>query len=157
MALEEVVGRLVPGRTMLKWPNDVLLGGAKMSGILLERAGDAVVIGIGVNIAHHPDLPDRPTTSLAAHGVAITPADFAVRLAEMLAAWLTIWRTDGLGQVVARWVSRAHPCGTPLVARLADGEDVPGTFDGLASDGALLLRLADGGARAIHAADVFLV
>ena len=141
----------------MKWPNDLLIGGAKVSGILLERAGDAIVIGIGVNIAHHPDLSDRPTTSLAAHGIAITPADFLARLADMLAAWRSIWRGEGLAPIVARWTERAHPIGTPLIARLADDTSVEGAFDGLAPDGALLLRLADGGSRVIHAADVFLV
>jgi BirA family biotin operon repressor/biotin-[acetyl-CoA-carboxylase] ligase len=50
---------------VLKWPNDLLLADAKLSGILLERTGDAVIVGYGVNIAHHPDLPDRVTTDLA--------------------------------------------------------------------------------------------
>lgn len=142
---------------MLKWPNDLLVAGAKLSGILLERMDDAVVIGIGVNVAHHPDLPDRPATSLAAQGVAITPGDLLGRLAEMLAAWLGIWRGEGLAPVVARWIERAHPAGTPLHARLADGSTLDGKFETMAADGALMLRLADGSSRAIHAGDVFLV
>lgn len=157
VALEEVVARLVPRGAMLKWPNDLLVSGAKLSGILLERAGDNVVIGIGVNIACHPDLADRPTTSLAAHGVAITPAAFLDRLAEMLAAWLGIWRGQGLAPIVARWIERAHPVGTALTARLADGTTLDGSFDTMAPDGALVLRLADGSRRVIHAGDVFLV
>ena len=145
------------GSLSIKWPNDLLLDGAKLSGILLERAGDAVVIGIGVNLAYYPDLPDRSTTSLAAHGVVPTPPEFVEQLADMLAAWLHIWRTDGLSPVIARWTERAHRLGTPLIARLSDGEAIAGTFDGLSPDGALLLRLADGASRVIHAADVFLV
>ncbi|UVO52565.1 biotin--[acetyl-CoA-carboxylase] ligase [Sphingomonas sp. SUN019] len=159
VTLEEVVRLLLPTPRglVLKWPNDLLLDGAKLSGILLERADDAIVIGFGVNIAHHPDLPDRVTTSLAEQGVAVTPAEFVTRLAEMFAAWLHHWRHDGLSPIVARWTERAHPPGTPLIARLPDGEAVEGTFDTLAADGALVLRLADGGVRVIHAADVFLV
>lgn len=141
----------------LKWPNDLLLDGAKLSGILLERADDAIVIGFGVNIAHHPDLPDRVTTSLAAQGVAVAPGEFVTRLAEMFAAWLHHWRHDGIAPIVARWTARAHPPGTPLIARLPDGTGVEGTFDMLAADGALVLRLEDGAVRVIHAADVFLV
>jgi BirA family transcriptional regulator, biotin operon repressor / biotin---[acetyl-CoA-carboxylase] ligase len=159
VALEEVIGKLLQSfhTLVLKWPNDLLLDGAKLSGILLERAEDAIVVGFGVNIAHHPDLSDRLTTSLAAQGLAVTPAEFAQRLAEMFAAWLHHWRHDGLAPIVARWTERAHPPGTPLIARLPDGTGVEGTFDTLAKDGALVLRLADGGVRVIHAADVFLV
>jgi BirA family biotin operon repressor/biotin-[acetyl-CoA-carboxylase] ligase len=161
VALEEVVRGVLPERRRaaltLKWPNDLLIAGVKMSGILLERAGDWVVIGTGVNIAYHPALPDRPTTCLHAEGAAVDVADFHARLAEMLAAWLHIWRTDDLAAVAARWRERAHAPGTPLVARLPDGSSVTGTFDTLADDGALLMRLADGSTRAIHAGDVFLI
>ena len=161
VALEETVRAALPldraRQLALKWPNDLLLAGAKLSGILLERADDWVVIGIGVNVAHHPALADRATTSLAAEGAAIDARDFAARLAEMLAAWLHHWRHDGLAPVVSRWRERAHPPGTPLIARLPDGEEVSGTFETLDPAGALVLRLADGAHRAIHAGDVFLV
>jgi len=141
----------------LKWPNDVLVDGAKLSGILLERTDDAVVIGMGVNLAHHPDLPDRPTTSLAAHGTPVEAGEFAETLAESLARWLARWRSEGLAPVRQRWLDRAHPIGTALTARLPDGTAHDGLFDGLDGDGALILRLADGDRRVIHAADVFLI
>jgi BirA family biotin operon repressor/biotin-[acetyl-CoA-carboxylase] ligase len=141
----------------IKWPNDLLLDGAKLSGILLERSGDAVIVGIGVNLAHHPTDTDRRATSLAEHGVAPDPADFAETLAEAFARWLGIWRGQGLGAIRARWLERAHPIGTALTARLADGQAIDGLFAGLDSDGALILRLADGSARVIHAGDIFLI
>ena len=141
----------------LKWPNDLLLDGDKLSGILLERAEGAVVIGIGANLAHHPDLPDRPATSLAAHGVEVTPAAFLDTLAESFARWLARWRGEGLGPVRARWLERAHTVGTALTARLPDGSALDGLFDGLDADGALILRLGGGERRVIHAGDVFLL
>lgn len=141
----------------IKWPNDLLLGQAKLAGILLERADDAIVIGVGVNLAHHPDLPDRPTTSLAAHGLAVEPAIFAETLAETFARWLQRWRGEGLGPIRERWLALAHPHGTALTARLPDGHAVDGLFDGLDADGALILRLAGGERRVIHAGDVFLI
>jgi BirA family biotin operon repressor/biotin-[acetyl-CoA-carboxylase] ligase len=141
----------------LKWPNDLLIDGAKLSGILLERTDDAVIVGIGVNLAHHPDLPDRPTTSLAAHAAPVDPAQFAETLAETFSRWLSRWRGEGLAPVRQRWLDRAHPTGTALTARLPDGTAHDGLFDGLDADGALILRLADGGRRVIHAADVFLI
>lgn len=145
------------GQLTIKWPNDVLLGGAKLVGILLERADDAVVIGIGVNLACHPDLPDRATTSLAAQGVEIDPAVFADTLAEAVVRWIQRWRGEGLSPVRARWLALAHPVGTALTARLPDGSAIDGLFDGLDADGALVLRLASGERRVIHAADVFLI
>lgn len=164
VALDEVVGAYlshVPsegrGSVVIKWPNDLLLGGAKLSGILLERADDAVIVGIGVNLAHHPDDTDRRATSLAVHGTAPDPADFAETLADAFARWLGIWRGQGLMPVRARWLERAHPIGTALTARLADGSATDGLFDGLDPDGALILRLADGATRVIHAGDVFLL
>ena len=145
------------GTLRLKWPNDLLIDGAKLSGILLERTDDAVVIGMGVNLAHHPDLPDRPTTSLAVHDTAVDPAQFAETLAETFSRWLSRWRGEGLAPVRQRWLDRAHPVGTALTARLPDGTAHDGLFDGLDGDGALILRLADGDRRVIHAADVFLI
>lgn len=142
---------------LIKWPNDLLVDSAKLSGILLERAGDAVVIGFGVNVTLNPELSDRPATSLAAHGAAPDPADVLATLADAFARWLGVWRSEGLAPVRARWLERAHPRGTALTARLSDGSAVDGLFDGLDPDGALILRLADGGARVIHAADVFLL
>ena len=141
----------------LKWPNDLLLGDAKLAGILLERADDAVVVGVGANLAHHPDLPDRPTTSLAAHGMTVAPATAADVLADTFARWLARWRGEGLAPVRARWLDRAHPVGTALTVRTAGDPPLDGLFDGLAEDGALLLRLASGERRVIHAGDVFLL
>ena len=141
----------------IKWPNDLLLDGAKLSGILLERAGEAVVVGMGVNLAHHPLDTDRLATSLAAQGVTPDPADFAETLADAFARWLGIWRGQGLAPVRARWLERAHPIGTALTVRLPDGSATDGLFGGLDSDGALNLRLADGTTRVIHAGDVFLL
>jgi BirA family biotin operon repressor/biotin-[acetyl-CoA-carboxylase] ligase len=155
VALEETVSVFLPG-VVIKWPNDLLIDGAKLSGILLERTDDAVVIGFGVNLAHHPEGLDRPATSLAAHGPAPDPQLFAETLAEIFARWLSRWR-DGIAPVRDRWIARAHPIGTALTARLADGSSVDGLFGGLDGDGALILRLADGTSRVIHAGDVFLL
>jgi len=145
------------GRLTIKWPNDLLIDGAKLTGILLERSADAVVIGMGVNLAHHPEALDRPTTSLAAHGVTVAPAPFVETLAEIFARWLARWRSEGLAPIRARWIERAHPKGTALSARTGDGTIVDGLFDGLDDNGALILRLAGGGRHVMHAGDVFLI
>ncbi|MDB5689414.1 MAG: biotin--[acetyl-CoA-carboxylase] ligase [Sphingomonas bacterium] len=163
VALEELIGALAGrDRVKIKWPNDLLLRTGptwcKLSGILLERADDAIVIGIGVNLAHYPADLDRPVASLAAAGIdPPAPSDFAVDLADAFARWLSRWRGEGLAPVRRRWLERAHPIGTALVARQADGSAIEGLFDGLAEDGALRLRLADGGVHVMHAGDVFLL
>lgn len=154
VALHQVAAAHAPECAItIKWPNDLLVDGAKLSGILLERAGDAVVIGFGVNLAHHPEDLGRPATSLAAlTGTAPDPAAFLEMLAESFARWLQRWRTEGLGPIRFQWLSAAHPIGTALST--PEGE---GLFDGLDDTGALRLRLADGAVRIIHAGDVFLI
>lgn len=156
VALVETAGQFAPG-IMLKWPNDVLLDGAKLAGILLERAGQAVIVGFGVNLLHSPDVPGRRTASLAGAGMTIAPETFAESLAGAFAAWLERWRSEGLEVIIARWLTRAHPTGAPLRAALPDGSSLTGTFAGLDHSGALRLRLADGAERVIHAGDVFAI
>ena len=159
VALDELAGVLAdPARLQLKWPNDLLLDGAKLSGILLERTGDAVVIGFGVNLAHHPRDIDRTAISLAAAGITPpTPDAFLFDLAHAFARWLARWRSEGLSRVRRRWLERAHPPGTALAIRVPGGQPVDGLFDGLAADGALRLRLADGSVHVMHAGDVNLL
>jgi BirA family biotin operon repressor/biotin-[acetyl-CoA-carboxylase] ligase len=141
----------------LKWPNDLLANSGKLAGILLEREGDAVVIGVGLNLAHHPDLPDRPATSLAALGHAPpTPAEAVAALVERTAHWLDIWRTQGLAAIVGIWMTRAHPIGTSLSVDCGNATRLNGSFAGLDSTGGLILRLADGAESVIHAGDVVL-
>jgi BirA family transcriptional regulator, biotin operon repressor / biotin---[acetyl-CoA-carboxylase] ligase len=152
VALHEAVASHAP-EVRIKWPNDLLANGAKLSGILLERQGDAVIVGFGVNLAHHPDNIDRPTTSLAAlAGGAPEPATFLEMLAEGFSRWLSRWRAAGIEPIRRQWLAAAHPAGTPLSTSEGDG-----LFDGLDEQGALRLRLADGTLRVIHAGDVFLI
>lgn len=154
---ETVAG--IPGapEVMLKWPNDLLVAGAKLAGILLERAGDIVVIGVGVNLARAPHVPDRVTTALADHGVRIETGAFAELLDDSFAAALSRWRGGGWDGLRSEWLARAHPVGTALSVKDRDGLPIAGAFAGLGGDGAALLRLADGTVRPIHAGDVELV
>lgn len=147
------------GVPRLKWPNDVLVDGAKICGILLEQVADVVIVGIGINVEHAPQLPDRTTTSIhALNGVnASTPQQILEYLAPFFAARVAQWRTAGLAATLAAWEARAHPRGTPLVVTGEGAEPLAGTFAGLGPDGALRLRLDDGSERAIHAADVSLI
>lgn len=157
-AVHALVAPLCAGQARIKWPNDVLVDGAKIAGILLERAGDAVVVGIGINVTGHPTGLDRPVTSLAAQSVGDTDASVLIeRLVELFAHWLAVWRAQGLDPVRAHWLLNAHPKGTAMRVVQPDGEVVEGSFDTLDQQGMLILRLANGDARAIHAGDILLI
>lgn len=152
LALIETADAAAPGRDyQLKWPNDLMLNGAKLGGILLERAGDRVVAGFGVNLAAAPDIPDRPIASLDG---AVTPQAFAPLLAASLARLLAAWRTSDPAMFVNAWQLRAHPVGTPIAVHSGPGERLAGRYDGLDPDGTLMLRLEDGRVELIRAGDV---
>jgi BirA family biotin operon repressor/biotin-[acetyl-CoA-carboxylase] ligase len=140
----------------LKWPNDVLLAGGKLSGILLEMVREDIVVGIGVNLARAPDLPDRKTAALA--DVAAPPLleDFAASLAAHFADRLENWRSFGLGPTLQAFLGLSiHAQGSALTVHDTDGSRLSGSFAGLdESDGALRLRLADGRERVIRAGDI---
>jgi BirA family biotin operon repressor/biotin-[acetyl-CoA-carboxylase] ligase len=160
LAVVDTIKQIAPQvAVMIKWPNDIItLDGAKLCGMLLERSGDAVIIGIGLNLVHHPEGLDRPVNNLAALG-ANPPHPQAVLeiLANAFDIWLTRWRDTGLHSIFKAWQSAAHPVGTALSVNMPSGEAYEGLYAGLSDDGALQLRLADGGIRAIHAADIFLI
>ena len=138
---------------MLKWPNDLLLGPAKLAGVLLERSGDRVVAGFGVNLAQAPAIEGRATASLDS---AITPQAFAPLLAASFARVLAAWRSSAPAAFALAWLQRAHPVGTPLKVHTAPQESVSGTFAGIEPDGAMLLSLDDGRIETVRAGDVAL-
>lgn len=143
-----------PEALKLKWPNDLLLSGRKVSGILLERSGAALVIGIGVNLASHPEVVERPATSLGAAGIALGPAQLHDALMAAFGHWRGRWAGEGFAPVRAAWLRHAAGLGERIAVRLGD-EALEGRFEGLDADGALLLGLDDGATRAIHAGEVF--
>jgi BirA family biotin operon repressor/biotin-[acetyl-CoA-carboxylase] ligase len=159
VAVHRALIAVAPGLTglALKWPNDLLVDQGKLGGILLERQSAAVVVGIGVNLAEAPEVPGRATVSLAALGHPIARDAFAEALAEAWAEDLARWHQGEWPAVREDWLARAHPRGTLLSVHDADLGPLIGGFAGLAADGAVLLRLADGAVRAIHAGDVELV
>ncbi len=153
---ETVVHRLSsPQDLMLKWPNDVLLDKAKLAGILLERHGDCAIIGIGVNLAAAPLVQGREVLALSAKGPAPQRDAFANDLAAQLATEIARWRETGFDPIRNRWLAASHCVGEQLSVHEGEGITT-GTFDGIAEDGALQLRLADGAIRAIRAGDVML-
>ncbi|MEO1730840.1 MAG: biotin--[acetyl-CoA-carboxylase] ligase [Pseudomonadota bacterium] len=158
LAVYEAVDETLTGaaRPSLKWPNDVLIGAAKLCGILLEMVQGHVVIGIGVNLAKAPKLPDRETAALADFIPAPDLELFAQLLSTRFAQRLKDWRQAGLPKVLTEFqLCSIHTAGSRVTVHDQDGTHLSGLFEGLEeSDGALRLRLADGSERVIRAGDI---
>ncbi|WP_348538691.1 biotin--[acetyl-CoA-carboxylase] ligase [Sphingomonas brevis] len=153
LALIEAVDIAAPAvPASLKWPNDLMLGDAKLAGILLERSGDRIVVGFGANLAKAPRIEGRKTADL---GAVIAPQSFAPLLAGKFAQLLAAWRASDPVQFAQAWLARAHPVGTPLEVHSGSGESVAGTFDGIEPDGAMRLK-RDGMIDIVRAGDVTL-
>jgi BirA family transcriptional regulator, biotin operon repressor / biotin---[acetyl-CoA-carboxylase] ligase len=145
----------------LKWPNDTLMNGRKISGILLETAsaGEAAVlpwiaVGIGINLTFAPQLASYPATFVNEHAEA---PDALGALSVLARAWdnrLRAWQSGGFSQTRSDWLQVAAGVGGQVEARLA-GETITGVFRTLASDGSLELELPDGQRRTISAGEVF--
>jgi len=152
---------LGPGAARLKWPNDVLLHGRKAVGILVESGARPdgrlwLAVGIGVNLAHAPEDVERPATAFAEH-MASRPPEPGAALEVLAAAferWRTAWATQGFPPIAAGWSERATGIGQRCEARLPN-RTLSGVAEGLDADGALRLRLDDGGLERITAGDVF--
>lgn len=151
VALAEALQPLLPGAAelRLKWPNDALLGGAKLAGTLVDSAATAdgrldwVVIGIGVNLAVAPEVPDRETACVAQVASPPDPQSFATRLLDQLAAWRGRREREGFGSVRTAWLRHAGPLGAPTSLRVGERRIV-GAFAGLDAEGGLLLDTGTG-------------
>lgn len=163
LAVHQAVATVLPGSAdglRIKWPNDLLIDGRKTAGILIEaeQLSDgrrAVVIGCGVNIAHHPDAGLYPATCLAEHGSAATPQDLFAHLVVSMGRALAVWdQGRGLAGIRAAWIERADGIGRPVTVNLPDRQ-IEGVFDGIDGEGRLMLALPDGQKQMIASGDVF--
>ncbi|WP_374308648.1 biotin--[acetyl-CoA-carboxylase] ligase [Dongia sp.] len=161
IALGRLLRALLTMPVRHKWPNDVLVDGRKISGILLESGGitggyvDWLVLGIGLNLRHHPAEGLYPTTDLVAAGGPILSPDQAMDL--LLAEFRPVyeaWRSGGFAAFRQEWLAHASGLGDTVLARL-EREEVTGRFDDIDPDGTLVMGLADGSKRRIAAGDIF--
>lgn len=149
-----------PTRPSIKWPNDILIGNEKLVGILLESeqlpdGRMAVVVGCGVNCAHHPEIPGAASTDLNACGVMVTPESLFPVLAASMDRALSLWnRGQGFPAIRRKWLESARGLGDRVIVNLQDGS-LEGYFDRIDDDGNLILRLDSGDQRRISAGDLF--
>ena len=161
IALGRLLRAILKVPVLHKWPNDVLVDGRKISGILLESGGitggkvDWLVLGMGVNLRHHPEASLYPTTDLVAAGGPSLTADQALDL--LLAEFQTFyetWLSQGFAALRADWLAHCAGLGETVLARL-EKEEVSGRFDDIEADGTLIVALSDGSRRRIAAGDIF--
>ncbi|MDH3739962.1 MAG: biotin--[acetyl-CoA-carboxylase] ligase [Hyphomicrobiales bacterium] len=144
----------------LKWPNDVLLKGHKLSGILAETipvtGSDrvSVAIGCGINLQHAPQDTRYGATCLADHGAKVEPHEAWPHYIDAFSNWLEIW-SDGrnFNAIRQAWTDRSRQIGTSISLDLG-GKIISGLFQGLSVDGALVLETSDGATQLIRAGDV---
>ncbi len=155
VALHDAALDHAPGRLLtLKWPNDLMEGQAKLAGILSEAALDPgggiahLIYGIGVNLAHAPEVEGRSVTRLGP----VPPEDVAATLLARLDYWAARRRTEGFAPIRAAWLERGPERGSRMTLRQGD-KPLTGRYEGLAEDGGLLLATADG-LHVFHAGEV---
>lgn len=153
----------------VKWPNDVLIDGAKVSGTLIEShrltrtahdrwSAEALVVGIGVNVAHFPtEGLLYPATSLRQAGSQVGRDQVIQDLARALIEALETWHRHGFAPIRTAYLENAHGLGQRVTVRTSlDGEEsIGGVFEDIAEDGTLVLRLDDGSVRPLIVGDVF--
>lgn len=164
VALSRAIDFVLPtgaSRSEIKWPNDVLINGAKVSGILLETEeltdkNRAIIIGCGVNIAHHPDAGLYKTTSINSLGASVSPQELFTQLYFEMSQILDVWQqSGGVAAIRKLWLEKAAGIGESIRVNLPR-QTLEGLFVGLAGNGNLILRQDDGDDIEISAGDVFL-
>lgn len=160
--IESLEALLAEGHALqCKWPNDILLNGRKLGGILLEsfQTGEGsqpwVVVGIGINVDCYPPRTEFPATCLKEAGVELVSAKIILsRFIHHFIERYDEWNAGGFAPVRKRWKQAAWGIGARLCARLPDGE-IEGVCEGIDTRGSLKLTLDDGSSRLVHAGDVF--
>ncbi len=157
VAVAEAVETVVPVQVALKWPNDVVIGERKVCGILSENAGDALIVGIGINAnvpveTMPPEVAARATSLHLAAGRTVDRSVLLEALLDRLAHWYDRWAA-GDDAVLEGWIRRDVTQGTRVTVG-GPGSTIEGIAEGVDVDGALRLRLASGDVRRVLAGDV---
>ena len=163
LAIGEAIGAIAPPmlEVTYKWPNDVLVHGRKVAGLLLESktAADGtlewLILGIGVNVQSHPNDARFPATNLIFESVSpeVDEAAMLEAFSRHFLTWVNRWTEDGFAPIRRAWLAHAHGLGDTIEVKLAHGT-VRGTFNDLDANGALILESPETGRRVVAAGDV---
>jgi BirA family biotin operon repressor/biotin-[acetyl-CoA-carboxylase] ligase len=160
LAMSDILAaRLIGREVSLKWPNDVLVDGAKISGLLLEASSsgptiDAIILGVGLNLVSHPPDTPYPATDMRSAGLdGVGPEAALEWFLEAFELRYRSWRSAGFSGIRANWLERAHRRGRGIEVRM-DSETLSGRFLDLDETGALVVETADGATRTVTAGDV---
>lgn len=154
----EVVRRVVSSYTkaqvQCKWPNDVLINGNKVGGILIERHGSALIVGVGINIEYHPQDVQFPATCLKEHSQEnISPEGVARKIWDCYLELRGQWEQKGFGQIRNLWLQSAWKLKDEINIRQNDGS-VVGIFEAIDETGAILLKDAAGAIKKLYVGDL---
>lgn len=153
LAAGDAVRTVLPAghRLSYKWPNDLLLDGRKLGGILIEGGPAAVAVGLGINIARAPG----GAAGLSDSGARATVEEMLGSVCGGFARWTELWRAHGFAPVRAAWLDAAHGVGEAVTVRFPDGSAARGLLRDIDESGALVLQQADGATRRIATGEVF--
>ncbi len=161
LAVYDCVRRCLSDHTvmLLKWPNDLLIRGEKIAGILLERQDDCVVVGIGINVSHAPAISGRKTTDIVCENNKFEsgPGEVLNMLAGHFAKRLAEWRDQSLSHTALEWAIRSHRFNDRLRVTGSEGKVLQGYYRGITPDCGLRIQPIDSQEQVIHAGDVSLL
>ncbi len=159
LAVADVVRQHTNAKPQLKWPNDVLVGGAKIAGILCEVLSQnplTVAIGCGINVAHAPTGLAYPATCLVAEGASIERDDVFQSYRQALTYWFGMWNFgQGFSTIRTAWMQQATGIGETVTMTVGT-QHLTGRFEGITEQGAVIVKPADGPPHILHAGDLLI-
>ena len=149
LAISDVISQLIPNKqgVQIKWPNDILVNGAKIAGVLLEtlygQTAPKLSIGIGINVVSSPGVTSYQTCCIHGLNGKATATDILPMIVSRFTHWMHSWYQHGIGTIVSLWVPRAYGIGKNICIRTPTTE-ISGIFSGISDTGVLLLQTKDG-------------
>lgn len=154
VVVRQAISSYIGAQVQCKWPNDVLIEGQKVAGVLIERHESALVVGVGVNIAYRPEGVQFPATCLNDHGVKhITPEQLALKISDIYTDYREKWDLFGFDEIHALWLQSAWKLQQEINIR-QDAGSVIGIFETIDATGALILKDAAGTIRKLYVGDL---